>query len=99
VCWALQVAPSAYLSSLALTADLVSAILPTSHQSLPVPSYDLALTMWSLDHSGSVPNSAETFKEKNWDGIILEGDRDKVECARLLAARDRQILPHLIQTL
>ena len=42
---ALQVAPSAYLSSLASTADLVSAILPTSHQSLPVPSSDIALTM------------------------------------------------------
>ena len=94
---ALQVAPSAYLSSLAITADLVSAILPTSHQSLPVPSSDIALTMWSQGHSTSVSTSSEAFKEKNWDGIITantasslqEGARNKVEHARLLAARDR----------
>ena len=94
---ALQVAPFAYLSSLASMADLVSAILPTSHQSLPVPSSDIALTMWSQGHSTSVSTSSEAFKEKNWDGIItantasslLEGARSKVEHARLLAARNR----------
>ena len=94
---ALQVAPSGYLLSLASTADLVSAILPTSDQSLSVPSSDVALTMWSQGHSVSVPTSSEAFKEKNWDGIItanaasslLEDVRNEVERARLLAARDR----------
>ena len=40
---AVQVAPSAYLSSTAATSNLVTAILPNSHHSIPVPSADIAL--------------------------------------------------------
>ena len=55
---ATQVAPSAYLSSSAATADLVSNLLPTSHQSLPVPSSDVALAKWSEGHNCSPPVDA-----------------------------------------
>ena len=40
---AVQVAPSAYLSSTAATSNLVTAILPNSHHSIPVPSADITL--------------------------------------------------------
>ena len=87
-------APSAYLASSASTADLVSALLPTSHQSLPVPSSDVAHTKWSQGHSSFPPTGADAFKEKNWDGVstviaastLLDGARDEVKRERLLAA-------------
>ena len=92
-----QVAPSAYLSSSASTAYLVSAILPTSHQSLPVPSSDAVLTLWSHGHSVPIPLGLDAFKEKKWDSIIttntasslLEGAGNETECARLLAVMER----------
>ena len=92
-----QVAPSAYLSSSASTADLVSAILPTSHQSLPVPSSNAALTLWSHGHSVPIPLGLDAFKEKKWDSIIttntasslLEGAGNEIERARLLAVMER----------
>ena len=40
---AVQVAPSAYLSSTAATSNLVTAFLPNSHHSIPVPSADITL--------------------------------------------------------
>ena len=94
---AVQVAPSAYLASSAATADLVSALLPMSHQSLPVPSVDVARTKWSQGHSFLPPTGADALKEKNWDGVItantastlLDGAQDEVERARLLAAMDK----------
>ena len=66
---AVQLAPSAYLSSSAATADLVSAILPTTHQSLPVPSIDAALQRWSEGHSESPPIGAGAVREKYWEEI------------------------------
>ena len=92
-----QVSPSAYLFSSASTADLVSAILPTSHQSLPVPSSDAALTLWSHGHSVPIPLGLDAFKEKKWDSIIttntasslLEGAGNETERARLLAVMER----------
>ena len=61
---AIQLAPSPYLSSSAATADLVSPILPTTHQSLPVPSIDAALQRWSKGHSESAPIGADAVREK-----------------------------------
>ena len=88
---AVQLAPSAYLSSSAATADLVSAILPTTHQSLLV---DAALQRWSYGHSEFPPIGADVVREKYWKEIraanaaetLLDGTTDEVERARLLAA-------------
>ena len=50
---AVQVAPSA--SFTAATSSLVTAILPNSHHSIPVPYVDIALAKWSQDHNGPPP--------------------------------------------
>ena len=94
---AVHLAPSAYLSSSTATAELVSAILPKSHLSLPVPSSDVALVKWSVDHNGSPPSSAGAKREKNWDTIktansaksMLDDATDEVDRARLLAAMEK----------
>ena len=94
---AVQVAPSAYLASTAATAELVSIVLPSTHKSLPVPSSGLALAKWSEGHSCDSPTGAEVVREKSWDCIraeatastLLDGARDDMERARLLAAMDR----------
>ena len=94
---AVQLAPSAYLSSSAATAELVSAILPTTHLSLPVLSLDAALEKWSVDHNETPPSSAGAKREKNWNVIktanaaktMLDDAMDEVERVRLLAAMDK----------
>jgi len=57
-------ATSAYLSSSAATADLVHTILPATHQSLPVPSRDVALEIRSEGHSEVPLSGAVAEKEK-----------------------------------
>ena len=71
----------------------MSALLPTSHESLPVPSSDIAHTKWSQGHSCLPSTGADAFKEKNWDGVstvntaltLLDGARDEVEGKALAA--------------
>ena len=62
-------APSAYLSSSAATAE-PSTTLPATHQSLPVPSRDVALEIWSESHSeeppGEVLRKRETGTASRW---------------------------------
>ena len=95
---AVQVAPSSYLSSIAATVDLVSALLPTTHQSLPTPYSDVALTKWSQGHDGTAPAGAEAMKEKKWDDMVtsnrastlLEDARSVNERARLLATMNKE---------
>ena len=94
---ATQVAPSAYLSSTAATADLVTAILPASHHSTPLPSVAIALAKWSQDHDTSPPQGQGACQEKNWDGIIakttasslLDSATDDITRARLLAVMSK----------
>ena len=94
---AVQVAPSAYLSSTAATSNLVTAILPNSYHSIPVPSADIALAKWSQDHNGPPCQGQGTHREKNWDGIsctatassLLDSATDEVTWARLLAVMSR----------
>ena len=94
---AAQVAPSAYLSSTAATTDLVTAILPASHHSIPIPSADIALAKWSQDHNTSSPQGQGACREKNWDGIsslttassLLDKAADEVEHARLQAVMSK----------
>ncbi len=92
VCSAAVLAPSAYLSSSAATADLVDAILPPTHQSLPVPSCDTAIQVWSQGHDNDSLVGASAEKERNWDNIkaikvaesLLNEASDDIERARLI---------------
>ena len=87
-------APSAYLSSTAASADLVSALLPESDL---FPFSEAALARWSEGHSDAPPTGAGAKIQKNWDGIVtqnlastlLQGASDDLERTRLLAAMDK----------
>ena len=95
---AVQVTPFSYLSSSAATVDLVSAFLPTTHQSLPTPYSDVALTKWSQGHDGTPPAGAEAMKEKKWDDIVtsntastlLEDARSVNESVRLYTVKNEE---------
>ena len=97
---AVQGAPSSYLSSSAATVDLVSALLPTTHQSLPTPYSDVALTKWSQGHDGTPPAGAEAMEEKKWDdnvtsntaSTLLEDARSVNERVRLLATMNKSLV-------
>ena len=90
-------APSAYLSSTAASAELVSAILPESSDTNLFPHTDAALEKWSEGHNGEPPAGAGAKIEKNWDGILthnlantlLDEAHDYQERSRLLAAMDK----------
>ena len=79
------------------TSNLVTAIVPNSHHSIPVPSADIGLAKWSQDHNGPPPQGQGTHREKNWDGIsctatassLLDSATDEVTRARLLAVMSR----------
>ena len=94
---AAHVAPSAYLSSTAASADLVSALLPESNHSDLFPFSEAALARWSEGHSDAPPTGAGAKIQKNWDGIVtqnlastlLQGASDDLERTRLLAAMDK----------
>ena len=66
---AAHVAPSAYLSSTAASADLVSALLPESNHSDLFPFSEAALARWSEGHSDAPPTGAGAKIQKNWDGM------------------------------
>ena len=63
----------------------MSASLPTTHQTLPVPSIDAALHRWSEDHSEFPPIGTDTMREKYWEEIraanaaetLLDGATDE----------------------
>ena len=94
---AAHVAPSAYLSSTAASADLVSALLPESNHSDLFPFSEAALARWSEGHSDAPPTGAGAKIQKNWDGIVtqnlaftlLQCASDDLERTRLLAAIDK----------
>ena len=75
----------------------MTAILPASHHSIPIPSADIALAKWSQDHNTSPPQGQGACREKNWDGIrslttassLLDKAADEVEHARLQAVMSK----------
>lgn len=66
---AVQIAPSAYLTSVAALAELVTATFTDSHCSLPAPSTNVALAIWSEKHSLEPPQGAAAFLDKGWDSL------------------------------
>ena len=92
---ACQIAPSAYLASTVSSLDLVTNILPSN--SLPVPSSELALSLWSQDHSIDPPQGEDACRQKNWDSVLtsldasslLNSAQDDTTRARLLAVMSK----------
>ena len=89
----MEVAPSAFLTSVNLSSELVNAILPTSFRSLPAPFMDEAPSCWSRGHNLPPPEGTVTCKQRSWDGVraafvadrLLEGAANNEESARLLS--------------
>ena len=58
---AAQVAPSAYLASVAATEELVSLISPINHCALPAPSVDVAMAKWSQEDTLNPTSGSSCF--------------------------------------
>ena len=67
---AVEVAPSAFLSSVHSSSELVKAILPPSFSSLPSPLTVEAQTCWSVGHDHQPPEGTAASKQKSWDGVM-----------------------------
>ena len=78
---AMQLAPSAFLSSLATAETLVLAMLPPAFQTTPDPLYDSALDCWrSL--GGTTPPAAQLAgRQKCWDDPICSSQYDALVSA------------------
>ena len=95
---AVDVAPSAYLSSAHSSAQLVEAILPESHLTIPTPFVDEAKASWASGHESKAPEDAAACNQRAWDSIhtkstsqrLLDNAADEEERARLLAVTTRE---------
>ena len=67
-----QVAPSAYLASVAGVKDLVSSILPAGHVRLPDRLLDKAVERWKAYGGLSQPSGPEAQIQKCWDQQVLK---------------------------
>ena len=95
---AVDVAPSAYLSSAHSSAQLVEAILPESHRTIPTPFVDEAKASWAAGHESEAPEDVAACKQRAWDSIrtkstsqrLLDNAADEEERARLLAVMTKE---------
>ena len=95
---AVEVAPSAFLSSVHSSSELVKAILPPSFSCLPSPLTVEAQTCWSVGHDHQPPEGATASKQKSWDGVraasvaerLLECAENDEERARLLSVSTKE---------
>ena len=95
---AVDVAPSAYLSSAHSSAQLVEAILPESHSTIPTPFVDEAKASWAAGHESEAPEDVAACKQRAWDSIrtkstsqrLLDNAADEEERARLLAVMTKE---------
>ena len=93
-----QVAPSAYLASVATSIELVCAISTESHRSFPTPFIDDAQALWSESCSLDPPQDSTACQEWVWDGLLvatsasslLESARDDADRARLLGCTAKE---------
>ena len=91
---AVQLAPSAFLSSAAASSDLVHLILPPRFGSQEVLHVGSALTPWSLDQNHPPPVAPASHHQKVWDttkvsapaNALLENAPDALSRAHLLVA-------------
>ena len=90
---AVQLAPSAFLSSAAGCSSLIREILPPCVHACVDPHIDLALTAWKQSHSESPPSLPESSHRRFWGApliaatitSLLDGASQQAT-ARLLAA-------------
>ena len=88
-----DLAPSAFLSSIHSSLSTIQQLLPLWVLQSPDPALDEAVTRWMTLGGLTVPSGSDGFKQKTWDdGIcsakaarLLEG-ADTVGRARLLAS-------------
>src|SRR2546425_10663904 len=62
-----SLAPSAFLSSLTSTSNLVKSLLPASLPTKPDPLLELALTEWASLGGITQPTGAEAAGQRAWD--------------------------------
>ena len=91
---AVDLAPSAYLASVASTRQLVLRILPSRLQIVDMPFESEALSCWSIGHDFPAPVDTDAHLQKAWDRCtveslasnLLENAPDAPSRAHLLAA-------------
>ena len=89
-----QLAPSAFLSSVNATYDLVDRLLPLGVRPVPYVEMEAALTAWSRGHSQAPLSAPASFSQKAWDTPVvkavvdhlLESSSDERSRARLLSS-------------
>ena len=95
---AVQLAPSAFLSSAAASTNLVRHILPPRFGSQDLLHVDSALASWSLDQDNPPPVAPASHRQKVWDAVkvsamansLLENAPDAQSRARLMAASTKE---------
>ena len=95
---AVQLAPSAFLSSAAASSDFVHHILPPRFGSRELLHIGSALASWSLDHNHPPPVAPASHRQKVWDtakvsamaDALLENAPDALSRARLMAASAKE---------
>jgi hypothetical protein len=87
-----QIAPSAFLSSVASTAVLVSLMLPDPIKSIQDDRLHDALACWQSFGGSNALTDDFAKKQKNWDSVIISNDKnrllqvaDETSKARILA--------------
>ena len=93
-----QLAPSAFLASVAGSSDLSRQLLPPGSEMLFYPEQNEALRVWSISHQEEPPSPTACTHQKAWDTPIvnaaydqlLESAPDDLSLARLLAAHTRE---------
>ncbi len=60
------------MSSTAAVADIIAALLLSSHQLLPTPFADEALEKWSEGHNLAPPTGTGAARERTWEKSKLE---------------------------
>ena len=95
---AVQLAPSAFLTSAAGSSDLAHHILPSHLQNVPLPYVADAAALWSQDHDHPPPVGTTSHCQKTWNAhkvsatadSLLETASNATSIARLLAASTRE---------
>ena len=91
---AVQLAPSAFLASAAGSSGLVSQLVPTQLQDVPLVARPEALSQWALGHDSPPPPDPVAHRQKMWDHprvcttaqAFTDETQDERSRARLLAA-------------
>ena len=82
------------MSSAHSSAQLVEAILPESHRTIPTPFVDEAKASWASGHESKAPEDAAACNQRAWDSIrtkstsqrLLDNAADEEERARRMVA-------------